>query len=277
MLSRIARKMNGLVRPRTMHTRNIMSVAEQHDMYRDTDECFFAGLYLSSIRTALRSFPDKKRRILDAGCGQGRLAIPLAKEGYRVDAVDMTPAAVERGRCYAAGEGVTVNFTVEEIRGFLRKTADRVYDAVLCIEMLYMIPEHQSVLADLVRILKEGGILAVSVRPRLYYVLYHMMRKDLIQVETALVSSSSRDHGFFSWWESTSLREKLTSLGLCDVQLAGLGVATGIDGDPQACFARPSDFEADEQRAKLLQLESALGTRYPDCGRYILAVGRKGK
>lgn len=46
-------------------------------------------------------------RILDLCCGIGRIAVPLAKQGYDVVGVDMSPDYVKRARRYAASKRVT--------------------------------------------------------------------------------------------------------------------------------------------------------------------------
>jgi SAM-dependent methyltransferase len=46
-------------------------------------------------------------RILDLCCGIGRMAVPLAKQGYDVVGVDMSPDYVRRARRYAASKNVT--------------------------------------------------------------------------------------------------------------------------------------------------------------------------
>ena len=48
---------------------------------------------------ALRRLGDfRGRRVLELGCGEGRLTVPLALDAARVLAFDSDPAAVERAR-----------------------------------------------------------------------------------------------------------------------------------------------------------------------------------
>ncbi len=44
---------------------------------------------------------DKKMKILDAGCGEGRNLIYWLKEGYQVFGVDQNPTAIQMARTYA--------------------------------------------------------------------------------------------------------------------------------------------------------------------------------
>jgi tellurite methyltransferase len=49
-------------------------------------------------------------RALDVACGAGRNALFLAAAGYAVDAVDISPAGLERGSAAAAERGVDVTW-----------------------------------------------------------------------------------------------------------------------------------------------------------------------
>jgi 16S rRNA A1518/A1519 N6-dimethyltransferase RsmA/KsgA/DIM1 with predicted DNA glycosylase/AP lyase activity len=49
------------------------------------------------IKNAARQI--KPKRIIDLGCGDGKLVIALAKAGYRVDGIEIQPQLVWRARC----------------------------------------------------------------------------------------------------------------------------------------------------------------------------------
>ena len=69
------------------------------DMFTSEGERFFAELYLQHIRRHLKeAFGGRAVTILDAGCQAGRLAIPLAKDGHRVTAVDTSSFALKKAK-----------------------------------------------------------------------------------------------------------------------------------------------------------------------------------
>ncbi len=59
---------------------------------------------------------DRSRTILVIGCGTGRHAIELAKRGYRVTGVDLSPSQLQRAAEKAAAAGVQVDFSVADAR-----------------------------------------------------------------------------------------------------------------------------------------------------------------
>lgn len=59
---------------------------------------------------------DRSVPILDIGCGTGRHAIELARRGYKITGVDLSPSQIERARAKAAAAGVSVDFRVADAR-----------------------------------------------------------------------------------------------------------------------------------------------------------------
>jgi SAM-dependent methyltransferase len=101
-------------------------------------------------------------RALDLGCGPGRNAIFLAGRGFQVDAVDLSPAAIDwaRERSQAAGADVTLHCGDAFTRSELTGPYDLVYDS----GCFHHLPPHRRVsyLALLERILTPGGLFGLS-------------------------------------------------------------------------------------------------------------------
>src|SRR5262245_39752155 len=105
--------------------------------------------------------------ILDAACGIGTQALGLAQLGYNVTASDLSPGAVARARVEAAARGLTIDFSLADLRR-LSSAFDRQFAAVVvcdnAIPHLLSDEEIGDAFAECRRVLATGGVLLVSVR-----------------------------------------------------------------------------------------------------------------
>ena len=83
-------------------------------------------------------FPPKAR-VLDVGCGEGRNAIFLAKQGHTVDAFDLSENGIAKAERIAQAEGVSVHFFPCDLNDFVFETD---YDVVLSHGVLHL-PEKE--------------------------------------------------------------------------------------------------------------------------------------
>lgn len=102
--------------------------------------------------------------VLDAGCGPGRLTVPIAKrvgEAGRVVALDRQPRMMRRLQRRIAEHGLA---NVETILGGLgegRLPADR-FDVSLLVTVLGEIPDKAAALREIRASLRAGGVLSVT-------------------------------------------------------------------------------------------------------------------
>jgi SAM-dependent methyltransferase len=68
--------------------------------------------------------------VLDIGCGTGRHSIELARRGYRVTGVDLSPGMLAEARKTAADAGVDVEWIASDATRF---TPAKAYDAAICL------------------------------------------------------------------------------------------------------------------------------------------------
>ena len=64
----------------------------------------------------------KPKSILDLGCGTGSHTVQLAKYGYNVTGIDISPAMIEKARKKAEKENVDTKFLVQDMRSLDLKT-----------------------------------------------------------------------------------------------------------------------------------------------------------
>jgi SAM-dependent methyltransferase len=70
-------------------------------------------------------------RILDVGCGYGRIAVPLAIAGHRVTGIDLSPTMIASAREKAAAASVGIPFAVGSMTALPYDDAS--FDVVLCL------------------------------------------------------------------------------------------------------------------------------------------------
>lgn len=100
---------------------------------------------------------DKNLRILDVGCGAGFFSVLLAKEGYQVTGVDLTPDMIENARILAAEEKTACDFLVMDAENL--SFADESFDVVISRNLTWTLPDVKSAYREWVRVLKKGGVL----------------------------------------------------------------------------------------------------------------------
>ena len=101
---------------------------------------------------------------LDLGCGPGRHAIPLARRGFRVTAVDLSEFHLAKARERAGAENVSIEFITSDIRSFVRPNA---FDLALSIFTSFgYFDDRQDdlkVLQNVYRSLRPQGTLVMDV------------------------------------------------------------------------------------------------------------------
>ena len=107
--------------------------------------------------------------VLDLGCGEGRHAISgyLLAEAHFVG-VDLSLKDLHTARTRLAEfqqQTQPGNRTCQFVKGsgLQLPFADNTFDKVICAEVLEHVPQYQHMLAEIRRVLKPGGIFAVSV------------------------------------------------------------------------------------------------------------------
>lgn len=262
--------------------RQIRQAMLAHDMSADPDELYYLDRYWEWIAARLRSGQvNRSGSFLDAGCGPGRVTIPLAREiaadGGNVSGVDMVHELLEVARRGTAEAGVTnASFIQSDLLEFLATQKDSAYAGVVCLEVAYVIPDVDSFLRELARVLEPGGLLLASFRSRYFLAQLGVVQRDWDLSEAAIGSregvlpGGSRQNRHYS----DEVIAALTQAGFSDIELHGIGNSSGIAGDPLAQLVRPSKLEPREVQ-RLAAVERALGGSHPDTGRYILAAARR--
>lgn len=98
------------------------------------------------------------KQVLDVGCGGGILTETLAKRGGNVTGIDMTDAPLKVAQLHALDGGIeNIQYRQITAEDLAEEQAGQ-YDVVTCMEMLEHVPEPESVIRSVFKLLKPGGM-----------------------------------------------------------------------------------------------------------------------
>jgi trans-aconitate 2-methyltransferase len=105
---------------------------------------------------------DGNERVLDAGCGSGRVTEYLLTRlpRGRVIALDVSPAMLEQARRRLDAAADRVDFVLADLGGPL--PIDPLVDAVLSTATFHWVPDHDALFRNLASVLRPGGQLAAQ-------------------------------------------------------------------------------------------------------------------
>ncbi|WP_067070061.1 class I SAM-dependent methyltransferase [Carbonactinospora thermoautotrophica] len=110
--------------------------------------------------------------LLDFGCGNGANTVLFAPDVRQVVGVDVVPEHVEQASKYAAEQGLgNVEYVLYD--GDRLPFPDASFDNVVSFEVLEHTADDRHALAEVRRVLKPGGVLAMSVPNKWYLMETH--------------------------------------------------------------------------------------------------------
>jgi SAM-dependent methyltransferase len=149
-------------------------------------------------------------RVIDVGCGAGRHAFEAYRRGADVVAFDQDTVELNNvdsilAAMRDAGE-VPASAKAEVVKGDALDLpyADGTFDCVIASEILEHVPEDDRAIAELIRVLRPGGSLAVTVPRWLPERLCWMLSKEY----------HSNEGGHVRIYRASGLRDKILAGGM---------------------------------------------------------------
>jgi ubiquinone/menaquinone biosynthesis C-methylase UbiE len=146
-------------------------------------------------------------RVLDFGCGDGLQTFLLGKRCDRVVGIDISEPCIARARQKV--RQMRKNSNIEFICGELENAGfeDESFDKIFSFCVIEHIPKYREVLCEAHRILRQNGILSISV--------------DSLGTidDPAILERHKREHSVETYFETENLRKTLTEIGFQEVHV----------------------------------------------------------
>ncbi|WP_457557301.1 class I SAM-dependent methyltransferase [Candidatus Harpocratesius sp.] len=182
--------------------RNVINYYRKKALHYDEDYSeWYWKLYNDLTWNFLKPYlpHNNTARVLDVGAGTGKWAIKLAKMGFHVDCIDISPEmlkiAKEKVKIFDLTSNIT--FQIKDIRD-LSYLSDNSYDLVLALGdvISYCIDDSLAV-KELYRVTKHDGWCIASLDSKFIYMLNHIKYnqfKVLKSVEQTGISYFFKNH-----------------------------------------------------------------------------------
>lgn len=155
--------------------------------------------------------------LLDIGCGAGLVSEPMARLGFAVTGIDAAADMIAAARTHADEAGLAIDYRTATAETLV--AAEARFDAVLALEVVEHVPDHDAFLGAAARLVAPGGALIVSTlnrTPRAFFL-------GIVAAEHILRWVPAGTHNWRRFRRPSELAGVLRRHGLRVDAIAGIG------------------------------------------------------
>ncbi|KAF0196936.1 MAG: 2-polyprenyl-6-hydroxyphenyl methylase / 3-demethylubiquinone-9 3-methyltransferase [Bacteroidetes bacterium] len=242
-------------------------IVPPHNMHTHAAERFYFGEYMLHLST----FFAKGKSLLDIGCQNGRFTIPAIRAGMEVTATDIRASFFRyiKGKLHT---GDQVIFRKEGLDQTCKVLTPGSFDVVMCIELLYNLPDTAGNIEKLAMLAKPGGVVIASHRSVGYYVYRFIKERNFKAVSEVLNGT----HPYYNAQTPEELDELYRNSGLRIQKIIPIGMFSGFGKDTFSCISNPKRLNPEESEELFkLETEPGLIRLFGNNARYWLVIAEK--
>ncbi len=150
------------------------------------------GLHDPQVRRAWTELlqawlPPAPAPLLDIGCGTGSLSVVLARLGYQVVGIDLSPAMLAQAEAKATAQDCSIDFLLMDAAA--PHLSPRRFTVIVCRHLLWALPEPAQVLQRWIELLKSNGRLVLI--EGYWHTGAGLHAKDLVKILPAALTNVS--------------------------------------------------------------------------------------
>jgi 2-polyprenyl-3-methyl-5-hydroxy-6-metoxy-1,4-benzoquinol methylase len=243
-------------------------VMPPYNMYKNSGEQFYFRQYAQHILPYFQA----EKSLLDIGCQYGRFSIPAAQSDMRVTASDIRRIFFSSIQKKCNNTKYPIQFRKETIDETIKHLSNEEFDIILCIELLYNLPNFSEIITQLSSLLALNGKLITSHRTKAYYIYRFIKEKRWGEIESLLANKHPR----YNAQSTQELFDLYTNSNLKIIKMFPVGMFSGMGNDAFSYHANPLKMN-DKEKEILFQYEtsSELISSYIENARYIGIISEK--
>lgn len=151
---------------------------------RDYDQSLAGSTLFAVDQRFTEQYFDRPGRLIDLGCGTGRLLVPFARRACWVLGVDLSEEMLKQVGARAAREGVQVHrlkANLVELEGLREKSFDYAACLFSTLGMIHGAQQRQRVIGHAYRLLRPGGRFVLHVHNRWFNTWDRESRRWLVR------------------------------------------------------------------------------------------------
>jgi cyclopropane fatty-acyl-phospholipid synthase-like methyltransferase len=161
---------------------------------------------LEQLELLLRAVPmEKGHRVLDVGCGNGRISEYLSdRTGAHFTGLDYIPAAVDLARKRTEAKSARLEFILGDINRL--DLTPRSWDVILLIDSIYFSDDYQATIRNLTAALRPRGRMGIfySYGREPWVAVEDFPKDKLPPGKTPLADALAANHLTFQTWDLTA-------------------------------------------------------------------------